>query len=127
MIEVRGLPTSREAAVAVRDRQFDVEPEDVTRRQVRVRSPQLDRLFAVLRRQGFAVQRIDTRELVVEHTTAEDVGRLADFFRIGLHLLCEVEPSPGHASVELVGTSAAHPGNATSAERCRPRPGSLHK
>lgn len=71
----------------------------LTGRKVRVRSPQADDLFVVLRNHGLAVRRVggDGEELEVDGTTAQDVGGVAHAANIALHRIAEVEQSLEHA------------------------------
>jgi ABC-2 type transport system ATP-binding protein len=62
-------------------------------RLVRVRTPEPDEFLTCLSDRGFAVTRVDTDELRVEDTSAEEVGRLAHALHLPLYHLSEVEQS----------------------------------
>jgi ABC-2 type transport system ATP-binding protein len=79
--------------------------------QVRVRSPEPDLLLATLREHDFAVQRIDTRELLVDGSTADEVGELAHSRHVPLHHLSEVRQSLEDAYMELTNSSVEYHGH----------------
>ncbi len=92
----------------------DATTEDILRGlghpQVRVLTSQPEALVARLRDHGFAVQRVDARELLVEDSTAEDVGEIANSSHIPLHHLSEVRPSLEQAYLELTGDCVEYHG-----------------
>jgi ABC-2 type transport system ATP-binding protein len=92
----------------------DATTEDILRGlghpQVRVLTSQPDALVPRLQEHGFAVQRVDARELLIEDTTAEDVGEIANSCQIPLHHLSEVRPSLEQAYLELTGDSVEYHG-----------------
>ena len=80
-------------------------------RQVRVRSAQPGRLASQLKEHGLTVQRVDTNELQVEDTTAEDVAELAHAAGIPLHHLSDVQQSLEQAFIELTSDSVEFHGH----------------
>jgi ABC-2 type transport system ATP-binding protein len=92
----------------------DATTEDILRGlghpQVRVLTSQPEALVARLRDHGFAVQRVEARELLVEDSTAEDVGEIANSCHIPLHHLSEVRPSLEQAYLELTGDCVEYHG-----------------
>jgi ABC-2 type transport system ATP-binding protein len=85
------------------------------RRQVRVRSSQADALLTELRRRGFTVDRVESDELRVADSTAEDVGALAHSVSIPLHHIAEVEQSLEDAYLALTGASVEYHGRSPEA------------
>jgi ABC-2 type transport system ATP-binding protein len=79
---------------------------DVTRRagaRVRVRSPDVDRLAAVLREQGYAAEPAEPGVALVANASSEAVGQLASDHRIVLHELVASSPSLEDVFMELTG------------------------
>ena len=85
--------------------------------QVRVRTSQPDPLLTHLRDHGWAVERVDGNELLVEDATAKEVGDLAHHVRVPIHHLSEVRQSLEQAYLELTSTSVEYHGR--QAERPR--------
>jgi ABC-2 type transport system ATP-binding protein len=85
--------------------------------QVRVRSPEPDRLLTGLREHGFDVRQVDSRELLVEKSTAEEVGGIAHSLNVPLHHLSEVRHSLEDAYLELTGDSVEYHGRTTEVTR----------
>ncbi|MEO6082356.1 MAG: ABC transporter ATP-binding protein [Umezawaea sp.] len=81
--------------------------------QVRVQSPESDRLLAGLRERGLDVQQVDARELLVEKSTAEEVGGIAHSLNVPLFHLSEVRHSLEDAYLELTGASVEYHGRTT--------------
>jgi len=77
-------------------------------RHVRIRSPQPDALFSLLREHGLTVTRIDAHELQVENSTAENIADLAHSFGISLHHVSEVRQSLEDAYLELTNGTVEH-------------------
>ncbi|GAB2975921.1 ABC transporter ATP-binding protein [Saccharothrix stipae] len=78
--------------------------------QVRVHSPEPDRLVTSLRERGFEVRQVDGRELRVEGSTAAEVGGLAHALNVALHHLSEVRQSLEDAYLELTNSSVEYHG-----------------
>ncbi|MCV2489438.1 ABC transporter ATP-binding protein [Geodermatophilus sp. YIM 151500] len=76
--------------------------------QVRVRTPQPDALLSRLREHGLTVRRVDRHELLVEDSTAEEVGDLANASALPLHHLSEVSQSLEDAYLTLTSGSVEH-------------------
>ncbi|MGY1801853.1 ABC transporter ATP-binding protein [Blastococcus sp. SYSU D00922] len=79
-------------------------------RQVRIRTPQADALFDLLRARDVPVTRVDPHELRVEDSTAEAVGELANSASIPLHHLSDVAQSLEAAYLALTGASVEFAG-----------------
>ncbi|MFI7575410.1 ABC transporter ATP-binding protein [Micromonospora sp. NPDC049497] len=94
----------------------DATTEDILRglghRQVRVLSTQADALRTRLQERGLTVERVDTHELQVRDTTAEDVGAVAHSFHLPLHHLSEGQQSLEHAYIELTSNHVEFRGQA---------------
>ena len=78
--------------------------------QVRVRSPEPDRLCARLRERGLQVHPVDAGELRVDGSTAEEVGGLAHASGVALHHLSEVRQSLEDAYLALTSGSVEYQG-----------------
>jgi ABC-2 type transport system ATP-binding protein len=90
----------------------DATTEEILRglghRQVRVRSSQAGSLVAGLREHGVQARLVDGPELLVDGSSAEEVGELANSLHIPLHHLSEVQHSLEQAYLELTGDSVEH-------------------
>ena len=80
------------------------------RQQVRVRTPAVEALAAVLRGAGLVVRPLDERELLVEGAGADRVGDLAHQHGLVVHGLAEVTANLEQAYLELTGASVVHVG-----------------
>ncbi|MFW3169880.1 ABC transporter ATP-binding protein [Geodermatophilus sp. CPCC 206100] len=78
--------------------------------QVRVRSAQADTLAGLLQERGRVVQRVGVGELLVDGTTAEEVGELANAASVALHHLSDVAQSLEEAYLSLTGASVEYAG-----------------
>ncbi|TFV67209.1 UNVERIFIED_ORG: ABC transporter ATP-binding protein [Bacillus sp. AZ43] len=82
--------------------------------RVRVRTPRAEVLARELRERGLAVEHLGGPELLVEDSTAEQVGELANGVSIPLHHLSEVHQSLEQAYLELTGSSVEFAGTAST-------------
>ncbi|RKN45378.1 ABC transporter ATP-binding protein [Micromonospora endolithica] len=80
------------------------------RLQVRVRSSRSEELLARLRERGLTAERVDTHELRVEESTAEEVGEVANEGHLPLHHLSEAQQSLEHAYLALTGDDVEYHG-----------------
>ncbi|GAB3365547.1 ABC transporter ATP-binding protein [Modestobacter lapidis] len=77
-------------------------------RQVRVRTPAVDRLERALARHGLQARRLDDRELLVEGVPAGTVGDVALAAGVAVHRLAEESSSLEQAYLALTGASVEY-------------------
>jgi ABC-2 type transport system ATP-binding protein len=85
-------------------------------RQVRVRTTQPDLLISRLKEAERPVRRVDDHELLVEDSTAVQVGDLAHSWGIPLHHLSDLEQSLEQAFLELTSDSVEYQGSDATTE-----------